>query len=190
MKRLPSSRAAAWKQEKELATIKSLSAKYLRADVHDLFCTQLDMSVKKKKKRWNTQNKSQVLSTYHASLNPYLLLRKIFRLPSVTTIRRTMTKLEIYPGFPSSILEAFKVKVAQMEPNDRLCVLVFDKISLKCALHNNVERNNGEGLKDFGLTCGKTEKPAIMLIMLQCSWLAGCCQSGNNLSVIFLAIQL
>ena len=105
-------------------------------------------------------------------------------------MKRTMAKLEIYPGFPTSILEAFKVNVAQIEPNDRLCVLVFDEISLKCDLHYNVERDNVEGLEDFGLTCGKTEKPAIMLIMLQCSWLAGCCQSGNNLAVIFLAIQL
>ena len=101
-----------------------------------------------------------------------------------------MAKLEIYPGFPTSILEAFKVKVAQIEPNDRLCVLVFDEMSLKCALHYNVERDNGEGLEDFGLTCGRTEKPAIVPIQLNCSWLAGCCQSGNNLSVIFLAIQL
>ena len=71
-----------------------------------------------------------------------------------------MAKLEIYPGFPSSILEAFKVYVAQMEPNGRLCVLVFDEMSLKCALHYNVERDNGEGLEDFGLTSGRTEEPA------------------------------
>ena len=71
-----------------------------------------------------------------------------------------MAKLEIYPGFPSSILEAFKVKVAQVEPNDRLRVLVFDEISLKCALHYNVERDNVEGPEDFGLTRGRTEKPA------------------------------
>ena len=50
IKRIRLSPAAACKQVKELATIKSFSAKYLRADVHDLFCTQLDMSVKKKKK--------------------------------------------------------------------------------------------------------------------------------------------
>ena len=56
IKRFPSSPANARKQEKELASIKSLSGKYLRADVHGLFCTQLDMSVKKKKKRWNAQN--------------------------------------------------------------------------------------------------------------------------------------
>ena len=126
----------------------------------------------------------------NASYYYHIIFQKIFRLPSVTTIRRTLAKLEIYPGFPSSILEAFKVKVVQIEPNDRLCVLVFDEMSLKCALHYNVERDNAEGLEDFRLTCGRTEKPAIMLIMLNCSWLAGCCQSRNNLSVIFLAIQL
>ena len=75
-------------------------------------------------------------------------------------MRRTMAKLEIYPGFPSNSLETFKVKVVQTEPNDRLCVLVFDEMSLKCALHYNVERDNVHGLEDFGLTCGRTEKPA------------------------------
>ncbi|GFS27409.1 transposable element P transposase [Elysia marginata] len=157
IKRPQSSPSVASKQKEELATIKSLSAKYLSKDIHDFFCTQLDMSVKKKK-RWDAHNKSQALSIYHASPKAYLLFRKIFHLPSVTTMRRTMAKLDIYPGFPSSVIEAFKVKVTQMEPRDRLCILVFDEMSLKCSLNYNVERDYVEGLEDFGMACGRTEK--------------------------------
>ena len=95
IKRLRSSPSVACKQKEELATIKSLSAKYLRANVYDFFCTQLDMSAKKKK-RWNAQNESQSLSIYHVSPKAYLLLRKMFHLPPVTTMRRTMANLDMY----------------------------------------------------------------------------------------------
>ncbi|GFR97829.1 transposable element P transposase [Elysia marginata] len=71
-----------------------------------------------------------------------------------------MAKLDIYPGFSSSVIEAFKVKVAQMEPRDRLCILVFDEMSLKCSLNYIVERDYVEGLEDFGMACGSTEKAA------------------------------
>ncbi|GFR96767.1 THAP domain-containing protein 9 [Elysia marginata] len=47
-----------------------------------------------------------------------------------------------------------------MESRDRLCILVFDEISLKCSLNYNVERDYVEGLEDFGMACGRTEKPA------------------------------
>ncbi|GFN79049.1 transposable element p transposase [Plakobranchus ocellatus] len=116
------------------------------------------MSVKKEK-RWNAQNKSQALSISHAPPKAYLLLRKIFHLPHITTMRRPMAKLEIYPGFPFSILEAFKIRVPQMEPKDRLCVIVFDKM-LKCSLSYTVERDYVERLEHLGITCGRTEKPA------------------------------
>ncbi|KAK3765888.1 hypothetical protein RRG08_015017 [Elysia crispata] len=39
----------------------------------------------------------------------------MFHLPSVTTMRRTMAKPDIYPDFPSSILDAFKSCLARNE---------------------------------------------------------------------------
>ena len=50
-----------------------------------------------------------------------------------------MAKPDIYPDFPSSILDAFKVKVAYIVPKDHVFVFVFGEMSLKCTL-NYVER--------------------------------------------------
>jgi hypothetical protein len=88
----------------------------------------------------------------HASPKAYILLQKQFHLPSVSTFRRVMKNIEIYPGFRNKLLEAFKCKIKHMDEDSKLCVLLFDEISFRKALNYNVERDYIEGLEDFGLT--------------------------------------
>ncbi|GFS15400.1 hypothetical protein ElyMa_006770000 [Elysia marginata] len=65
IERLQSIPSVASKQKKkELATIKSLSAKYLSNDIHDFFfAPSLTCLSKRKKKRWAAQNKNSKFFT-------------------------------------------------------------------------------------------------------------------------------
>ena len=135
--------------KKEVQQIKDMSAKYLNTESHAFFCTQMDLSVSKGKK-WTNRDKAHALSLYHASPKAYRLLQKRFFLPSVNTLRRIMRRIEIYPGFPVKILQAFETKVMNMSEAEKQCVLIFDEMSLKQNLTYNVEKDYIEGLQDFG----------------------------------------
>lgn len=119
--------------------------------------TQLLLVDKKKKgRRWTEQDKTTALSLYHASRKAYRLLKKIFVLPSVSTLRKAVRAVNIYPGFNESILNALKHKIQCMPANSELCSLVFDEMSIKEKVAYNIERDEVEGLEDFG-NCGRTK---------------------------------
>ena len=144
----------------EVKHIKEITSKYLNKDAHAFFCKQLDLSICKGK-RWTARDKSYAVSLYHTSPKAYRMLQKQFFLPSVDTLRRVMRKIEIYPCFPKKLIEAFRLKVNSMEEKNKLCVLLFDEMSLKQSLNYNVERDYIEGLEDFGdLIDSPKDKPA------------------------------
>lgn len=113
MKRLQDSKTNPSKdnKKKEIELVKTITAKYLPPETHYFFSKQLDLSIMKGK-RWGCKDKSHALSLYHTSPRAYRLLQKQFALPSISTLRRTMQNLHIFPGFPPTILNTFKLKAA------------------------------------------------------------------------------
>lgn len=101
-------------------------------------------------RRWTVQDKSFALSILHTSPQAYRIFSKAFIIPSVKTLRRSVKKLKIYPGFNRNLLNTFKVKVNSMSPESKLCCIVFDEMSLKEGVSYNSERDEVEGLEDFG----------------------------------------
>jgi len=49
----------------------------------------------------------------------------------VKTLHRSLTKLEIYPGFNEALLDAFKLKVNVMADQLKLCCVVLDELAIK-----------------------------------------------------------
>ena len=135
--------------KKDIEHLKNLSSKYLKAETYNFFCSQLDRSLIKKGK-WSSKDKSNALSIYHSSPKTYRLLQKQFTLPSIKTLNRTMKNIDIYPGFSKQVLDAFKIKVSNMTPKDKLCALVFDEIALKHTLSYNNQKDFIEGYEDYG----------------------------------------
>ena len=135
--------------QQEIRHIKDLTCKYLNKDADFFLTRQLENSLQKRNK-WTARDKSFALTLYHTSPKAYRLLQKIFCLPSLETLRRVMRNIEIYPGFSTKLLGAFKLKVDQMSSSDRLCVLLLDEITLTKKLFYNVERDCLEGFEDYG----------------------------------------
>lgn len=130
---------------------------YLSGPVLDFVCCQIRVGkVKNKGQRWTPHDKTIALSLYHSSPKTYRLLQRIFRLPSVKTLRRCMQNINVYPGFNASVLEALKHKVSTMSAESKLCAVVMDEMSIKEALVYNVEKDEIEGFENFG-TLGKSK---------------------------------
>ena len=100
--------------------------------------------------RWTKEEKSFALQMYHASPKCYRLLRKVFALPSLTTLRRLLRDLNMQPGFNQGVLDALKLKVSRMDDNSRICTILFDEISIKENVSYNQILDHIDGLEDFG----------------------------------------
>ena len=113
--------------------------------------TQIRVAGKSKKQiRWTPGEKSLALSLLHSSPKAYRILQKVFSLPSISTLRRSMQKVQIYPGFNDNILQALQKKVSSMPTSGKACAVVFDEMSMKEGLSYNKEEDNIEGVEDFG----------------------------------------
>lgn len=101
-------------------------------------------------RRWASDMKRLSLTLLHASPKAFHLLRKLFCLPSVSTLKGTMSNLDIDTGFNLHLTEAFRTKVTAMKMQERLCVLLFDEMSIKENLSYNAKKDRIDGFEDFG----------------------------------------
>ena len=96
------------------------------------------------------------LSLYHQSLKTYGLLQKLFRLPSTSTLKCIMRRVNIQPGFSESILKALANKAKSMKTEERLCLIAFDEMTIRESLTFDVARDRVEGLQDLGPSLGRS----------------------------------
>ena len=75
--------------------------------IRDFFVSQLQMCGRSKfGSRFSFEDKAFALTLFHSSPKCYRLLKKLFRLPSVTTLKKCMQRVQVLPGFHDTILEA------------------------------------------------------------------------------------
>jgi hypothetical protein len=102
-------------------------AKRLPASTVTFIASQLRAAkAKHKGVKWTDEDKRFALAIYHASPKAYKILKKMFSLPSVSTLRRVLQNIEIQPGLSTNILEALSLKVKALPPPNNVCAIVFD----------------------------------------------------------------
>ena len=141
--------------------IKGASA-FLEEPALTFFASQLRNSsqrCKAKGRRWTYKDKVIALSLYHQSPRAYQFCLRILTLPSVSSLRKWLSNVEVRPGFPRKVFELLRDKVAGMTEKNKLCVITFDEMSLRAGLSYNITEDVVEGFEDFG-SLGKTSKPA------------------------------
>ena len=125
-------------------SLPSMTAEFIKSQIGLL-------KKKKRGRRWSDHDKTLALSLFHASRHVYRVLSKMFILPSVSTLRSCMRKINIYPGLNFKIIHALFSKVKVMASGGELCSLVFDEISLREGVSYDEGKDEIEGLEDFGL---------------------------------------
>ncbi|GFN81940.1 transposable element p transposase [Plakobranchus ocellatus] len=78
------------------------------------------------------------------------MLQKVLNLPSESTLRQEMRKVQIYRGFNENILLALQKKISSNPLVGNVCAVAFDEMAIKTELSYRAEEDNVEGLEDNG----------------------------------------
>ena len=134
-----------------LCNIETFLSKYLSGTCLNFVLSQIKMTTSLKHgRRWTPKLKSLAISLFHSSPRTYRLFRKIFCLPSVSTLKRCIKNINLSTGFNNNLVTTFKEKVKKMSSYDRLCTLCFDEMSIKEFVSYNSQHDRIDGLEDFG----------------------------------------
>lgn len=96
-----------------IAILKPHFSKY--PDTWKFISTQIRLvHTKSRGARWSEEDKICALSLYHASPACYKILRKLFKLPSISTLQEVMTNIDLRPGFHQSIFDGLKTMASNM----------------------------------------------------------------------------
>ena len=107
--RLKSSRKSAATKTNKKELLDDLSL-HLSGQAFSFIKSQVLMSdVKGRGRRWARRDKSFALTLFHKSPKIYKLLRKVFFLPSVTTLRRSLKGFKLNPGFNKNLFKALQL---------------------------------------------------------------------------------
>ncbi|KAK7497615.1 hypothetical protein BaRGS_00011255 [Batillaria attramentaria] len=109
-----------------------------------------EIEKKKRGRRWSDKDKAIALSLFHASPKAYRILKAIFVLPSVSLLRKTIQKVQVHPGYNDRIFNALQMKISALPESSKLCSVVVDEMTIKEHVSYNEEKDQVEGLEDFG----------------------------------------
>ncbi|KAL0820225.1 hypothetical protein ABMA28_006146 [Loxostege sticticalis] len=105
---------------------------------------------KEKGRRFTLDEKIAALSVYKQSPKAYRYLRKIFILPSEQTLCKVIQRSNLKPGINKNIFEQLKKKAETMKTEEKLCILLFDEVSLKPFITYQERKDHITGLVDNG----------------------------------------
>ena len=146
------------------------------------------LGVKKKAERYTNKEKEVALSLLYVSAKCYKLLRKIFRLPSKSTLKKWVQDIPSSCGISQFILASLKKRAETMPLDERVCTLVLDEIKLSPGLRYDKYRDIIDGFEDYG-EFGRTAHCADHALVLMVRGLKGTwkqtfayylCQSSVN----------
>ncbi|KAH9644402.1 hypothetical protein HF086_006430 [Spodoptera exigua] len=105
---------------------------------------------KEKERRFTLQEKIASLSIFKQSPKGYRFLRFFFILPAQQTLIKLVQICNIKPGINSNIFSQLKNKADNMKIEQRLCVVMFDEVSLKSNVAYNERKDKITSLVDNG----------------------------------------
>lgn len=99
----------------------------------------------------SSEDKIMALSLYKESCNGYELLQQLFTLPSSRTLRRLLQKVPIHAGINNVIFSHLSHRETLMkDANDKVCILMWDEISLQPHLQYDIVKDKIIGFEDWG----------------------------------------
>ncbi|CAG4960582.1 unnamed protein product [Parnassius apollo] len=152
-------------------------------------------------RRWSIDDKVMALSIYKRSTGCYRLLRRLFCLPSEGTLKALLNRIPMKCGINSQIFKTIKDITKNREPEENLCILAFDEMSIRKHLQYNSKQDVIDGYQDHG-NQGRTMEPAthallFMAIGIRKKWkqplafyFSGDCVTADRLSVLIKEVSM
>lgn len=105
---------------------------------------------KAKGRRFTLQEKIAALAIFKQSPKGYRFFRRIFILPAQQTLIKLIQMSNLKPGINKNIFSQLKTKADLMKIEEKLCVLMFDEVSLKANVTYQERKDKITGLVDNG----------------------------------------
>lgn len=117
------------------------------------------------------EEKILALSLYKQSGACYKLLSKLFVLPSATTLKYLLRTISLQPGINKFIFEHLRQHIARMnDERDKLCVLMWDEMSLEANLQYDQSNDKIIGFEDWGHRRTSLLADHVLLFMARGIW--------------------
>ncbi|KAF2893975.1 hypothetical protein ILUMI_12198 [Ignelater luminosus] len=82
-------------------------------------------------RRYSDEFKKFAISLYFLGSKCYRQLQKTFCLPSPKALQRFVAKIKFSTGLNEDLFAFLKLKVDKMSPEEKICILCMDEMSLK-----------------------------------------------------------
>ncbi|KAH9641539.1 hypothetical protein HF086_002226 [Spodoptera exigua] len=152
-------------KKKEILNVitEDIAVKKLSEKITPAFSLLLQGQIRNFKKkvtgrRWSKEEKITALRIYKRSPTCYRLLRRLFPLPSISTLKTLLRKLPFGVGINKPIFTVLKRFAVTQAPSD---TLMFDEMSIKKHLQYNPKDDIIEGYQDHG-THGRSSATAML----------------------------
>lgn len=184
------------------SAVNSLMNSKLGSPFYLLMQSQLKNNTRKLAgRRWTIHDKVLALSIYKKSSSCYRLLRRLFCLPSVSSLKKVLNKIPLKCGINPQIIETIKEITKKRSIEDNMCILAFDEMSIRKNLSYNVKSDMFDGYQDHA-SQGRTPEIAthaltFMAIGVRKNWkqpiafyFSGSCVTADRLSVLLKEVCL
>lgn len=118
-------------------------------------------------RRWSIEDKAVALSIYKRSPKAYRLLQCFMSLPSKSTLLLLLSSVPMNTGICNSIFEHLQKCARKMDQDDRICILMFDEMSLKQHLEYDRKSDLIFGFEDFGAERSNKYSNTALVFLLQ-----------------------
>lgn len=105
---------------------------------------------KGKGRRFSIKEKLLALSIMKQSPKGYRFLRKIFILPAAQTLLKLINQADMKPGLNENIKKQIQKATEKMTVKERLCIILFDEMSLKANITYNERKDKVIGFVSNG----------------------------------------
>lgn len=97
------------------------------------------------------EEKILALIVLKASGKGYRLLCKLFALPSTRTLTNLLNKIPLRPGINEQLFTSLQKTVSKMKrQQDKVCILMFDELSIETSINYDKKNDFIVGVEDFG----------------------------------------
>ncbi|XP_076232906.1 uncharacterized protein LOC143178257 [Calliopsis andreniformis] len=108
------------------------------------------MQAVRKGRRYTTDEKILAIALLKQSSKSYRLLRMLCNLSSATTLKKMLRKIPIKTGISQAVMKHLRGQADTMSAQEKLCVLMWDEISLMPHVDYDVNEDEIISFEDWG----------------------------------------
>ena len=120
----------------------------------------------KRGRRWSPEEKAMSLNIFMRNTRTYNYLRQVFAFPSYSTLKRSIGPVAQDTGICPILIRCLKNKIEKMKYEEKLCILMFDEMSMKKSLSYNAALDRIDGMESVNRSEGEPQQATHALVFM------------------------